>query len=870
VSDTKTGASQRTSYQISARLYMLAGTQQGREYPLVDRKTTIGRGINNDIVISDPQTSRRHVEIIFENGIYTAIDLGSANGFYVNEHQTQRATLKDGDIITIGLVRMAFRTTQGDLPIRDVPPASTGINIPVIAATAILQSAPPSPIVPPTPTEAASAPTPIDERGLEQIDLRVRQLTAIGRDRTANEIVLDNPQVSRRHAQLINQNNSITLNDLRSTNGTFINGNRISVPTVLNDGDLVNIGPFRFMFSQGFLYRSQDDDNIRIDVLSLSKQINPATTLLHNCTFTILPREFVAIVGGSGTGKSTLMDAISGVRIANKGSVLYNRAEYYPQMEVYRSAIGYVPQDDIVPTELTVESALRYAARLRLPEDTSPEEFKERLEDVMDDLSLTQRRDTPINLLSGGQRKRVSIAAELISKPSLFFLDEPTSGLDPGLEGRMMQMLRKLADQGRTVVLITHATQNVELCDRVLFLARGGYVAFYGKPTDALSYFGVQKFPDIYTKLEQERSPEEWAQLFQQSAYYNRNVVSRLRAVAGEANKYGINVENNVSVSGLINQVVQTMPKVLFRHAKVRVSALTQYLILTRRYFETLLADRRNLITLLAQAPVIALLLALVFNRNDWDSSAGDFGSAKSLVFMMTIVAVWFGTNNAAREIVKENSIYRRERRIGLKLAPYIFSKLTVQFLLVLIQTLLMILILWLGIGLNKPSLEYLFYIFLTMLLTAMSGVTMGLLISALSKNSDRANYFVPLILIPQIIFSGAVVAIDKIGAIGHVISSVMVARWGYEATGSLVGLDNLPSPKVRFSGPPPEFAADLERLFRGSLKYDAPDWYLIPKRNLEFDVSVYLRWGIIGLIIVVSIALIFLFQYRKDRDYSK
>jgi ABC-type multidrug transport system ATPase subunit/pSer/pThr/pTyr-binding forkhead associated (FHA) protein len=868
VSDTRVAGNERSEAQLIPRLLMLSGSQRGREYRLTDRVTTIGRGINNDIVISDPQTSRRHLEIVRENGIYTALDSGSANGFYVNETQTKRATLKDGDVITIGLVQMAYRTTAGAAPVQ-APAATQGA--PELPPTAMLQSGAVPQVIPPPGSPVTATPRVYDERSLEQIDLKVRQLTSLGREHTSNDVVLDNPQVSRRHAQIINQGGNFTVSDLRSTNGTYVNGNRISTPTVLNDGDLMNIGPYRFMFSQGFLYRSQDDDSVRIDVLNLSKQISSKLTLLHNCTFTILPREFVAIVGGSGTGKTTLLDAVSGVRPANGGAVLYNRSNYYEQMEVYRTTIGYVPQDDIVPAELTVYKALYYAARLRLPQDTSDAEMEERLEDVMDDLGLTQRKDTPIHLLSGGQRKRVSIAAELISKPSLFFLDEPTSGLDPGLEGRMMQLLRKLADQGRTVILITHATQNVELCDRVLFLAKGGYVAFYGRPRDALDYFGVTRFADIYNKLEQERTPEEWAQLFQKSTFYDRNVLSRLRAVAAEANKYGINVETNpMNITGMVSQVMDIMPRILFRTAKTRVSPLSQFLILTRRYLDTIIADRRSLITLLLQAPIIALLLALVFRGADWDPQTGDFGSARSLVFMMTIVAVWFGTNNAAREIVKETSIYKRERRIGLKIAPYVFSKLVVQFGLVVLQTIALVLILWLFVGFNKPTLEYILYIFLTLLLTALAGATMGLMVSALSKNSDRANYFVPMLLIPQIIFSGAVVALEKMGVVGNFISSIMVARWGYEASGSLTGLDNLPSPRVKFTGPPPEFAADLERLFRGSLKYESPDWYLIPSRNVEFDGSVYLRWGIIGLIILVSVSLVFFFQLRKDRDYTK
>ncbi len=876
MTDLRVANSDRSQSHPAARLHMLTGNQQGREHPLSDRVTTIGRGINNDIVLSDSQTSRKHVEIVRENNVYTAIDQGSANGFYINEQQSQRAILKDGDIITIGLVRMAFKLVGStNPPISSQPPGSTGLRLQDSPPTTLLPTGTGSiPIMPP-PGAAVSPPSPpvtIDERSLEQINLRSRPLTSIGREQTANDILLDNPQISRRHCQVVNQGGAFTLTDLRSTNGTFVNGNRLTTPAPLNDGDLINIGPYRFMFSQGLLYRSQDDDSVRVDVVNLSKQISKDVSLLHNCTFTILPREFVAIVGGSGTGKSTLLDSISGVRPATGGAVLYNKSDYYAQMEVYRSAIGYVPQDDIVPAELTVYRALYYAARLRLPQDTTEAEINERLEDVMDDLSLTQRRDTQISLLSGGQRKRVSIAAELISKPSLFFLDEPTSGLDPGLESRMMQLLRKLADQGRTVLLITHATQNVELCDRVIFLARGGYVAFYGAPKDALEYFKVSKFTEIYNKLDQERTPEEWANQFLVSPFYNKNIISRLRAIANEAEKFGIHLEQNpgASTSGSIHQPTPTAPQTLFRGTKVNVSALRQLNILTRRYFETLTRDRKNLLILLLQSPIIALLLLLVFNRGEWDDKTGNFSSAKTLVFLLTIVSVWFGTNNAAREIVKERNIYRRERRIGLKIAPYIFSKLVVQTILIIVQVLVLMLIVWLVIGLNNPTPEFLFYIFFTLLLTALGGVAMGLLISALTNNSDRATSFVPVVLIPQIIFSGAVVSLDKMGLIGTAISNLTITRWGYGAVGKLTELDKLPSPKIKFSGPPPEFANDIEKLFRGGIKFENGDWYLLPKREADFDTGVYLQWGYLGIIILVCMVLIFIFQLLKDKDYSK
>jgi ABC-type multidrug transport system ATPase subunit len=550
--------------------------------------------------------------------------------------------------------------------------------------------------------------------------------------------------------------------------------------------------------------------------------------------------------------------------------VLYNKAEYYSQMDVYRSSIGYVPQDDIVPSELTVRNALYYAARLRLPQDTTQAELHNRLDEVIDDLDLEQRRDTPIHLLSGGQRKRVSIGAELISKPSLFFLDEPTSGLDPGLEGRMMQLLRKLADQGRTVILITHATQNVELCDQVLFLARGGYMAFFGSPQSALEYFGVKRFSEIYIKLEQELSPEEWARRFISSPYYTKNVGARFNAIAREAAQYGVMTEH----PAMAGQVVTgpAAPPVVFRRPKATLSSWGQFALLTRRYFEILTRDTKNLLILLLQAPIIALMLILVFKRNDFNRPGGDYGLAKTLVFLMVIVAVWFGTSNAAREIVKEASIYRRERRIGLKLAPYILSKLAVQSLLVLVQVALLVGIVWIGLGLGSPGFEDILYLYFTLVLTALGGVSMGLLISAITSNSDRATSFVPVALIPQIIFSGAVVSFERMGQVGEWFSNLMISKWGYQASARILNLDTIPSTPLRFNGPAPDQADRIEALFPGSVFLDRRtlEWYFVPKRSPEFTTDVYLQWGILGLAIAIGLGLIIFFQLRKDHKFSR
>ncbi len=856
----------------SARLLMLSGDQVGREYVLRNRVTTLGRSANNDIVIGDPKTSRRHMQIVYENGVFNAMDAGSANGFYINDRLVQRVQLQNGSVISIGLVRMAFQIAEAGSPGQNFITGRLNADPPAAATLAAGQippfgtgQLPPQPLLPPNSGPLAAPP---DVSLTTRIDLRGRAETFVGRDEGINQIVLDNPQISRQHLQILNQNGNFTAIDLRSTNGTFINGQRLTAPILLTDGDAINLGPFRFFFTNGFLDRNQEEDSVRVDVLNLSRQINPQLTILRNITFTVLPREFVAIVGGSGTGKSTLLDAISGVRPATGGGVLFNKADYYSQMDVYRASIGYVPQEDIVPRELTVRKALYYAARLRLPKDTTQLELKERLDDVVDDLDLLQRQDTAIQLLSGGQRKRVSIGAELISKPNLFFLDEPTSGLDPGLEGRMMQLMRKLADQGRTVILITHATQNVELCDQVLFLAKGGYMAFYGSPQEALTYFGVTKFSDIYIKLESELSSEEWARRYRASIYYNQNVAARLRVVAREAAQAGVALDN-LAAQQITGPVT---PPVVFRRPIAPLSSVRQFTVLTQRYIETLFKDTKNLLILLLQAPIIALLMVLVFKASDFNRSGGDYGSAKTLVFIMVLVAAWFGTSNAAREIVKESSIYRRERRIGLKLAPYIFSKLAVQTLLIMVQVALLLVIVWVGVGLGRPGLEKIVYIYLTLVLVALAGVAMGLLISALTSNSDRATSFVPVVLIPQIILGGAVVSFERMGQIGEFISNFMISKWGFVGSARILDLDAISSTPLRFNGPPPDQADRIEGLFPGSVFLDRRtlEWFFVAKRAPEFNTDVYVCWGILGLFTVVCLGLIIFFQLRKDRQYSR
>ena len=288
-----------------------------------------------------------------------------------------------------------------------------------------------------------------------------------------NAVVLNHPQVSETPCLLGTKHLAdIASSTTNSTNHVYVNAQRVLHSYDLDPGDEIRIGPYRLIYTGTELRPYDESGNVRIDALGLKKIGNKNVVLLNDISLVIPPRKFVALVGGSGAGKSTLMDTLNGLRPAHGGTVLYNGENYYHNLAAFSTQLGYVPQDDIVHRDLTVERALYYAARLRLPSDLTKQQIQWRINEVLEDVEMTDRRNLLVSQLSGGQRKRVSIALELLANPGVFFLDEPTSGLDPGLDRKMMVLLRRLADSGRTIVLVTHATNNINACDSVCFLAK--------------------------------------------------------------------------------------------------------------------------------------------------------------------------------------------------------------------------------------------------------------------------------------------------------------------------------------------------------------------------------------------------------------
>ena len=576
---------------------------------------------------------------------------------------------------------------------------------------------------------------------------------------------------------------------------------------------MVQIGTFRLTYDGDSLDSFDQRGAIRIDAWQIERRVGEHV-LLAPTTLSIEPCEFVAIVGASGAGKSTQLTALCGFARASSGRVAINGDDLYAGYDAYRSIIGFVPQDDILHRALPVARALHHAARLRLPPDTAPGELVERVAAVLEAVDMADHADKRIDELSGGQRKRVSIACELLADPLLLFLDEPTSGLDPGLERKLMYTLRRLADGGRTIVLITHATANIRMCDHIAFLV-GGRLAYFGPPSQALGYFEVDDFADIYAATDEPESAAHWSARYAASLQHQKYAVERpARAPAAPSVEQRAENERRTRT-----------------HSTSRVRQLA---VLCRRYLELLAADRRNLALLLLQAPVIGLLLVLVSRPDGLVASRIE---AKKLIFMLATTGVWFGVINSAREICKELSVLRREQLAGLRGGPYLGSKALVLFGLVVVQSGLLFGVVALrtempAAGVILPAaLE----IYLTIVLSGLAGIALGLAVSAVASTPDKATSLIPIVLVPQVLFAGIMFALK---GVPNAISYLVSARAAVDAMSATVDTNRLSVP-LGFLPPEPQYDHTPAILLTAwglligqSLLFGALAWWTVRRRR--------------------------------------
>jgi ABC-type multidrug transport system ATPase subunit len=664
---------------------------------------------------------------------------------------------------------------------------------------------------------------------------------SLGRDASV-DLQLDAPTVSRTHAIITSSpQGGYTLQD-RSINGVFVNGQKVSGSIALTPNSLIKIGPYTLVLQGDELVLADRGQNIRLDAENVFRMVKDKKgrdiRILNNISLPIEPGQLVALVGGSGAGKSTLMKTLLGIEPTTGGKVYLNGEDLRKNFNIYRTQIGYVPQSDIVHKDLTVGEVLYYAAKLRLSPDIN---VAETIEKTLSQVELTERRDTLVKDLSGGQLKRVSIAVELLADPKLFFLDEPTSGLDPGLDKKMMLLLAKLADEGRTVVLVTHATTNIKLCDRLVFLGRGGNLCYFGPPLEASEFFRIENsdFADIYINLESKEAVERETEVYRNSHYHKDYVENRL-------------------TKGTTEGSVQPQ--------QVKRSFWQQLSILTQRYFKLTLRDPVNIALALLTAPIgIALITLAIGNQNPlflppeakFDDAFKAAPFALKVLFVFTCACLWVGLSTSLQEIVKETEIYLRERLVNLRIFAYLASKLLVLKGLGLIQTILITIAICIGFKapVNNPQIfiPWALGIAITTFLTLFTAMCLGLMVSAWVKNSTQANSALPLLLLPQIIFAGVLFNIENIGV--RIISWLMVSRWSVGAYGVLVGI------------------ADMIQQVKDTNKYYVLNTQYGITLPLSDTLKVYgdsmnnlfLNWGILLAHSIIYLSVTFWLQKRKD-----
>ncbi|MEU6144402.1 FHA domain-containing protein [Streptomyces sp. NPDC047081] len=695
----------------------------------------VGRDPLCDIVIDDARVSWHHAVLRPEDDHWTIEDENSTNGTFADGRRVHEWGVGPGSVIRFGSPADGPCAVLASLPV-PVRERPSGVSMPGLTGTFR------------QPTTVRPLPT---------------RTVRIGRA-ADNDLVIDDLVVSRHHAELrALPDGTYEIADLGSHNGTFLNGAAVTLAP-LGPGDVVGIGHSAFCLVGDQLQEYVDTGEVSLDVQDLAVAVDRGRkTLLDHVSFPVGEKCLLAVVGPSGAGKSTLLGALTGQRPADHGTVLYDGRDLYRDYAELRQRIGLVPQDDILHAQLTVRSALSYAAELRFPQDTAKAERRARVDEVIRELGLEQRADQPVHSLSGGQRKRVSVALELLTKPSLLFLDEPTSGLDPGMDRSVMHMLRGLADDGRTVIVVTHSVLSLDVCDRLLVLAPGGKVAYYGPPEDALAYFGFEQWPEAFEAFERDQD-RDWAGDFRLSPFHRRYVTEAT-------------AQPRVPRSG---------PVVITPPARPR-SRGAQLGTLVRRYTAALGADRTFLVIMIALPFVMgAMARALAGSKLTQET-------AMNALLILCVGGVLTGAANAVRELVKERSIYQRERAVGLSRSAYLMSKVVVLGTVTVLQAVVLTLVALLGVDLNAPGGEGvlmppLVEITVAVALLAFTAMMLGLLVSALVRKEEVTMPLLVLLAIVQVVFCGALLKLHGVPGLEQ-LSWLVPSRWALGAMAGTVGL---------------------------------------------------------------------------------
>ena len=689
---------------------------------------TFGRDTGCDIVITSPLASRTHGIFRFFDSKWHIIDSGSKNGTYLNGVRLlPNDELNSPYLIHLDIIRID-NISRSDV-------RSKGVMI-----------------------IFSNGSTPGKWR---RYDVSSKPESTIGRN-SGCDIVLSNVNVSRIHARLIHKPGGVFIADSGSLNGIFVNGRKVNGECRINEKDAIVIANLTLIYTDGDILYKSDSSGVSVQMQNVSRYVKSGgeqKLILNNVNLTIEPNEFIAIIGGSGAGKSTVMNAMSGFEKATSGRVLINNIDLYKNYNEMKSIIGYVPQQDIIHESLTLYSMLKFSAKLRMPKDVSRSEIESRIDRVLRMVDLFEHKHTIIRRLSGGQKKRASIAVELLGDPGLFFLDEPTSGLDPGTEEMLMKTLSRLSKQnGKTIIMVTHTTQNLHLCDKIIFMGKGGKVCYYGSPENCLKFFNTDNLAKVYNMLLTDSAVDAWA---------SRNEMQHLSARRGVQSSPG----------------QQHIPKM-----KNTSPYLKQLMILCHRYAALTVSNISSLIMLLLQPIGISLLITVVAGDTVFET----YNSTKSIMFAVSCGSIWIGLFSSIQEICKERVILKREYMANLRLSTYVLSKYIVLFIITAVQSVIISALFFIVVGHPEYELftESGFFEFaLTIFMTGYASAALGLLVSCISKNADSALRTAPFILIVQLLFSGI---LFELGSFSEKISYFTISKWSVAALGSISNLNEL------------------------------------------------------------------------------
>ena len=688
------------------KFHFLLNNRASRNYVIRSgQSVVIGRkeqaGVNSVVVDAQIVSGRHALLNVDESGGLFIQDLGSTNGTFVNGNR-----LENGKSYKISVSDKITLSTSHNIELV-IGPAGDRVS----AQDSIMQS-----------------------KSIKEL-LKNKTSISIGRSASC-DITIDHRTVSREHANIEKRSDgSIVIIDKNSVNGTFVNSYRINGRTKISKGDRLNIGWFEVPL-EGIISPIVDKDNtIAITAKKIEKKYPNGYIGLKRVSFNLTSSSLVAIMGPSGCGKSTLLKGLCGDTPVSSGSIELFGLELESNYQYLRSLIGYVPQDDIVHRDLTVMQSLYYAAKLRIP-NASEKQINQKIIEILRELKIDRLKNDYVGKISGGQRKRVSIAVELLSDPLVLFLDEPTSPLDPQTIDEFMQILKDLSQNDTSIIMVTHKPEDLEFMDAVIFMTSNGHVVYNAHVEKYLRHFGVEKTRQVYKELEE--NPQKWIDLWEADQRKNKT-----------------------------NPITKQPPS-----RSEKIDFFNQFTWLSKRYFSIKINDKFNTGLMILQAPIIAMLVCLIFKN-----------IAMAVPFLMAVSAIWFGANNAAREIVCETAIFKRERMFNQGVFPYIFSKLLVLGVFAAIQSFLFISIVTLfyyktagadEVVWNNPGLSFVWMLFLSL-----SASMMGLFLSAVVTTTERVMTIVPIVLIPQIMLAGIVARIDTFFV--EILSYFTLSRWGTE-----------------------------------------------------------------------------------------